>query len=83
MAEATNELRIMSDDEVARITGLSRGTRYTLTARGEFPSPVWITSRTRGYLSDEVYAWLENCRDKRTTRQVKPWTPEISRGAAQ
>lgn len=83
MAEVTNELRIMRDAEVERITGLSRDTRYSLTARGDFPSPVWITSRTRGYLSDEIDAWLESRRDKRSIRQVKPWTPENSRGAAQ
>jgi len=83
MSENTPVLRILRDAEVEHITGLSRDTRYALTTRGEFPSPVWITSRTRGYLSDEIDAWLESRRDKRTTRQVKPWTPEASRGTTQ
>lgn len=75
MTEATNELRIMRDDEVANITGLCRATRYSMTARGDFPSPVWITGRTRGYLSDEIYAWLEGRRDKRSIPQARPWIP--------
>lgn len=83
MAETRQELRILRDDEVAHITGLSRKTRYSLTARGEFPSPVWITGRTRGYMSDEITAWLESRREQRTTRQAKPWTPEQPQGTTQ
>jgi len=83
MEEAPNTLRILKDDEVARITGLSRETRYSMTARGDFPSPVWLTGRTRGYMSDEIDAWMESRRDKRSIRQVKPWTPDTRpQGAA-
>lgn len=78
-----NAIRIMSDREVEHLTSLKRNTRYSMTARGDFPAPVWITGRTRGYMSDEVYAWLEERREKRSIRQVRPWTPENSRGAAQ
>lgn len=76
MPEPKQALRIMRDDEVAHITGLPRKTRYSMTARGDFPSPVWITGRTRGYMSDEIAAWLESRRDKRSTPQAKPWTPK-------
>lgn len=81
MSEAYPKTRILKDDEVEHITGLGRKTRHTLTARGDFPSPVWITGRTRGYMSDEIDSWLESRRDKRSIPQAKPWTPETPIGA--
>lgn len=78
MKENNDALRIMRDDEVERITGLCRETRYGMTARGDFPSPVWITGRTRGYMSDEIDGWLEGRRNKRTIPQAKPWKPNAA-----
>lgn len=81
MAEAKRMVRIMKDDEVTRITALPRNTRYDMTARGEFPAPVWVTRRTRGYMSDEIEAWLESRRQRRSIAQAKPWRPETAQGA--
>lgn len=84
MCNAKPQVRIMKDAEVEEITSLSRPTRQSLTRRGEFPSPVWITRRTRGYLSDEIFAWLSERRDKRSIHQEKPWIPQAQQvGAAQ
>jgi len=73
-------LRIMRDAEVTHVTGLGNKTRYSMTKRGDFPSPVWITGRSkggaRGYLSDDIEAWLESRRDKKSIQQDRPWTPE-------
>lgn len=75
MCSEEPQIRIMKDAEVEEITSLSRTTRQSLTRRGEFPSPVWITGRTRGYLSDEIDAWMNERRDMRSIRQDKPWKP--------
>lgn len=66
-------VRILKDPEVKHFTGLSRRTRDDLSKAGEFPPPVWISKRSRGYLSDEIEAWIESRRDNRTTHQEKPW----------
>lgn len=84
MCSATPRIRIMKDAEVEEITSLSRQTRQSLTRRGEFPSPVWITGRTRGYLSDEISAWMDERRDMRSIPQQKPWIPQAQQsGVAQ
>lgn len=83
MDEASNELRIMRTEEVAQTLGISIETLRGMAARGEFPAPVFVTRRVRGWMSDEVTAWLESRRSHRTIRQVRPWTPETSRSAAQ
>lgn len=75
-------IRIMNDDEVALLTGMPRSTRYNMTRRGEFPAPVWLNSRRRGYLSDEIFAWIEERRASRTTAQDHPWAPNTTRSNA-
>lgn len=84
MCEESMQVRIMKDAEVEQITSLSRNTRQALSKRGEFPSPVWITRRTRGYMSDEIVAWMDERRDKRSIPQQKPWIPQAQQsGVAQ
>lgn len=84
MREEKQQVRIMKDAEVEQITSLSRNTRQALSRRGKFPSPVWITGRTRGYLSDEIDAWMADRRDKRSIPQETPWIPQAQQaGAAQ
>lgn len=82
MCSKKQQVRIMKDAEVEEITSLSRQTRRNLTQRGKFPSPVWITGRTRGYLSDEIFAWLDERRDMRTIPQQKPWIPQVQQAGA-
>lgn len=81
MADAQRMPTILRDREVARMTGIPRSTRYDMCRRGDFPAPVWITTRTRGYMSDEVEAWLESRRQRRSIPQAKPWKPEATQGA--
>lgn len=47
-------------------TGLSRSTLYALLARGDFVQPIRLSTRTVGFLSHEVDAWIE----QRATRRV-------------
>lgn len=82
MCEENTQVRIMKDAEVEQITSLSRNTRQALSKRGEFPSPVWITRRTRGYMSDEISAWLAERRGKRSIPQEKPWVPQKQHAGA-
>lgn len=77
MAEKTRTPTILRDAEVERMVGIPRSTRYDMTRRGDFPAPVWITPKTRGYMSDEIEAWIEGRRQKRSIPQSKPWTPCI------
>lgn len=88
LSEQTPVTRILRESEVEEITGISRNSRYRMSVSGEFPAPVWIIPPkkggkrgARGYMSDEIEAWIESRRDKRSIRQEKPWKPDITKGA--
>lgn len=65
-----NTLRIMREAEVRLLTGLSRQTRRDLSLKGMFPVRVELGERASGYLSDEIYDWIEGRRSKRSTPQA-------------
>jgi prophage regulatory protein len=40
------------------MTGLKRSSLYALIDSGDFPKPAPLTTRTVGFLSSEVVAWM-------------------------
>jgi prophage regulatory protein len=48
----------MREGEVAKISGLSRTTRWRLEREGKFPKRRQISSNTVGWLSSEISAWV-------------------------
>ncbi len=55
---------MVEDEAVERIeqvearTGLKKSAIYERVARGEFPPPIAITDKARGWLRSEVVAWI-------------------------
>ena len=54
--------RILGISEVCRLTGRSRSTvrRYLADPDLNFPPPVRLGPRDRGWFSDEVAAWIDS-----------------------
>jgi prophage regulatory protein len=57
--------RMLREEQVRDLTGLSRSTRWRLERRGEFPKRVTLTARCVGWLESEVAAWLEKRAEER------------------
>lgn len=54
----TNEF--IREQEAARITGLSRTTRWRLEQRGDFPKRYQISDGIKAYRSTELNEWMES-----------------------
>ncbi len=50
--------RFLREPEVARVTGLSRTTRWRMERRGEFPRRRTISRNAVAWLASEIEAWL-------------------------
>ena len=50
---------LMSLNEAAQITSLSRTSIFKLRARGEFPKAVSLGEKRVAFVRDEVIAWIE------------------------
>lgn len=53
--------RILSTQEVQRLTNLSRTTLWRLERAGKFPARVQLSSTRIGWRHTEVQSWLKNC----------------------
>lgn len=51
--------RVLRLEEVMDYVGLRRVTIYEKMARGEFPKPIPLGRRARGWLLEEVQEWIE------------------------
>lgn len=51
--------RFIREDEVRRITGLSRTSRWRLERRGEFPRRRRISGNAIGWLASEIQEWVK------------------------
>lgn len=51
--------KLLRLDDVKAATGLGRSSLYDLMAKGEFPLPVPLSARARGWLESEVRAWQD------------------------
>ena len=58
--------RMLREDDVAKLTGLSRTTRYKLERRGEFVPRVRLVGRNVGWWESEIIDWLKK-RDRVST----------------
>ena len=52
-------MRFIRPIEVLRMIGVSRTTLWRMVQAGAFPKPVRITDRSRGYLLEDVEAWMK------------------------
>lgn len=50
--------RILRTAEAARKLGLGRTSFYSLLKEGDFPRPITLSTRARGYSEHELDAWL-------------------------
>ena len=51
-------MRFVRPQEVRKMLGVSKTTLWRMVQAGAFPRPVEITERNRGYLLDDVQAWM-------------------------
>lgn len=51
--------RILREDAVARLTGLSRWTRWRMIKDGEFPASIKVGARAHGWFEHEISTWLK------------------------
>ena len=51
-------MRFIRPSEVLSMIGVSRTTLWRMVRDGLFPAPVRITKRNRGYVLDDVEAWM-------------------------
>jgi prophage regulatory protein len=47
-------------EEVTRVTGIPRATRYELIARGEFPKPIKLSQRMVAWSAAEIAEWMQS-----------------------
>ncbi len=50
--------RFLREPEVARVTGLSRSTRWRMERRGEFPRRRALSRNAVAWLASEIEAWM-------------------------
>ncbi|WP_123658989.1 helix-turn-helix transcriptional regulator [Salinisphaera japonica] len=53
-------MQILRIREVVSRTGLSRSSIYEQVKRGEFPAPLRLDQRARGWLESEIDAWIKS-----------------------
>jgi prophage regulatory protein len=51
--------KILRLPQVIQKTGLSRSTIYSLINSGDFPKRIKLTSRSMGFLEEELDSWLK------------------------
>ena len=69
------QTRLMTEQEVEEVTGITRDTRRYMVREGLFPSPVKISYRKIAYFEDEINAWLEERRNDRSIHAESYWQP--------
>lgn len=57
-------MRFIRPTEVLRMIGVSRTTLWRMVQAGAFPRPVRITDRSRGYVLEDVEAWMKARADR-------------------
>lgn len=56
---APGTLRVLRLPAVEAMTGVKKSTIYKAMSKGDFPLPVPIGNRARGWLEGEILAWIE------------------------
>ncbi len=75
---AQHATRILRLNQVQEITGLAKTTIYKLQAASAFPQRIKLTSRSVGWMEDEVLQWVANCLNSRPN--IPGPGPPIGRG---
>ena len=57
--------KIIKLDKVKEYTTFSAATNYRKMKKGEFPKQVKLSSRSSGWVEDEVLGYVENCINNR------------------
>ena len=55
--------RLLTIDDVLKITGVSYATMYKWMKAGDFPSSKRVGKKTRRWLESEVNDWMKNLND--------------------
>jgi len=53
------EKKIFRMQELTKIIGLSKASIYRLIKTNKFPAPIQISSRCVGFVSDDIYKWID------------------------
>jgi prophage regulatory protein len=64
--------QIVRKEQLPQFTGLRRTKLTELIEKGEFPKPVPIGDRAVGWLSSEIAAWQQSCKEKRDGDAPRP-----------
>lgn len=62
-------MKIVRLPELITITGLARSTIYKHISEGTFPKPVPLSSRSVGWIDEEIDQWLQRALEKRNTNR--------------
>jgi prophage regulatory protein len=62
------KLRAMRLPEVEEKTGLKKSKLYEMIASDQFPKPIFLLGKCRGWIEHEVDAWLEERIAERNAR---------------
>ncbi|MEI8715650.1 helix-turn-helix transcriptional regulator [Mesorhizobium sp. ISC11] len=63
-------MQIIAIKEVCKRVGISRTTVWQLTKDGKFPRLVKITPKRKGYVAEEIDAWIKARIDERDAEAV-------------
>lgn len=70
--------RIIRQADLPQYCGLKRTQIYKLIERGEFPRPVQLSARRKGWLEHEIAAWQQNKLAKRDAVSASPGSDETA-----
>jgi prophage regulatory protein len=59
MEKGINQKRIIRKPELKKIIGLSDPSIYRLEKAGKFPKRLQLGGNSVGWLSDEIYNWMD------------------------
>lgn len=70
-APTNNEpnLRFLRVEEVYQLVGIGRSFLDDLVKEGDFPTPIYLSAKTRVWVEAEVLAWM---RTKASTSRTRP-----------
>ena len=53
-------MKILKLPDVMDATALSRSSIYAFIQKNAFPKPIHLSERARGWVSDEIDAWIDH-----------------------
>lgn len=68
MAKVVPQPQILRKDQVCQLTGLGKTSIYEMARAGQFPRPIELGARARGWLRAEIEQWIEERRQARDSK---------------